>query len=415
MSHDQPPRLAIKDSETGRGPLEAIRVIELGSVVAGPFAGRILADYGADVIKVEAPDRPDPMRTWGQASYRGHRLWWTIHARNKRCVTLDLRSERGQEMLLELVEVADVVIENFRPGTLERWNLGWEHLRQRNPGLVLARVSGFGQTGPHATRPGYASAAEAVGGLRFINGHPGEAPPRMAVSLGDSLGGLFAAQGILAALLHRDRTGHGQVVDVALTEACLALTESIIPEFDKLGRIRRPGGTRLEGIAPSNLFRTSDERWIIVAANQDTVFRRLCGAMGAPELAVDPRFIDHESRGEHQDAIEAIVADWVADRPAAEATAALESAGVVVGAIHDAADIVKDPQFLARNALVQHFDERIGEDVLGPAVVPVFSRTPGAVRWAGPAAPGTHNEEVFRELLNLKAEDLAQLAADGVL
>jgi formyl-CoA transferase len=311
--------------------------------------------------------------------------------------------------------MTDVVIENFRPGTLERWNLGWEQLQAVNRGLVLARLSGFGQTGPYAARPGYASAAEALGGLRAINGYPGQAPPRMAVSLGDSLGGMFAVQGVLAALLHRSRTGDGQVVDIALTEACLALTESMIPEYHKLGRIRRPSGTRLEGIAPSNLFRTSDDRWIIVAANQDTVFRRLCHAMGVPELADDPRFADHRSRGDHQDEIEAIVAQWVHDKSAAEAIARLDRAGVVVGAVHDAAGIVQDPQFQARNALVPHYDERIGEDVLGPAVVPLFSKTPGTVRWAGAPTPGTHNEEVYQELLNLDADAVTKLAAEGIV
>ena len=404
-----------KAAGSGCGPLAGIRVIELGSVVAGPFAGRILGDYGADVIKVEAPDRPDPLRDWGQASYRGHRLWWTVHARNKRCITLDLRCERGQEMLLRLIEKADVVIENFRPGTLEGWNLGWNRLQEVNPGLVLARVSGYGQTGPYASRPGYASVAEAMGGLRAINGHPGESPPRIAVSLGDSLGGVFAVQGILAALLHRQRTGEGQVVDVALTEACLAVTESLVPEYDRLGRIRQPGGTRLDGIAPSNLFRSADGHWVIVAANQDTIFRRLCEVMGQPALADDPRFKDHSSRGENQDEIESIVASWVAGRNAVDVAAELESAGVVVGRVYTAADIVADPHFRARGSLVAHHDERFDEDVLGPGVVPVFSQTPGSVRWAGPARPGTHNVEVYRELLGLDEQSLAVLAGEGVL
>ncbi|MBB4689679.1 CaiB/BaiF CoA transferase family protein [Amycolatopsis jiangsuensis] len=397
------------------GPLRGTRVIELGTVVAGPFAGRVLADFGADVIKIEAPDRPDPLRDWGQAAYRGHRLWWTVHARNKRCVTLDLRSRRGQDLLLELVATADVLIENFRPGTLERWNLGWERLRTVNRGLVLARLSGYGQTGPYAGRPGYASVAEAMSGLRAINGHPGEAPPRMAVSLGDSLGGMVAVQGVLAALLHRAQTGEGQVVDIALTEACLAVTESLVPEYDRLGRVRRPGGTRLDGIAPSNLFRSADGQWVIVAANQDTIFRRLCTVMGKPELADDPRFADHRARGENQDEIDDLVAEWVSARTASEVAARLEEAGVVVGQVYTAADIVADPHFRARGALVSHHDERVDDDVLGPGIVPVFSRTPGRVRWAGPPEPGTHNDEVYRELLGLTADDLEDLAKEGVV
>ncbi len=237
----------------------------------------------------------------------------------------------------------------------------------------------------------------------------------MAISLGDSLGGLFATQGILAALLHRDRTGEGQVVDIALTEACLALTESMIPEYDKVGRIRRPGGSRLDGIAPSNLFRTADERWVIVAANQDTVFGRLCNAMDRPDLATDPRFIDHQARGQNQDQIEEIIAAWVYEKTAAEVTAILHEASVVVGGISDAADIIKDPQFAARGALVSHYDQRFDEAVLGPGIVPLFSASPGSVRWAGPPEPGSHNVDVYRDLLSLEESDLTQLSADGII
>jgi formyl-CoA transferase len=403
------------DHDAAPGPLAEIRVLELGSIVAGPFAGRLLADYGADVIKIEAPGRPDPLRDWGQHDYRGHRLWWTVHARNKRCVTLDLRSPEGQELFLRLVERSDVIVENFRPGTLEKWNLGYERLREVNAGIILARVSGFGQTGPYRHRPGYASVAEAMGGLRGINGYPGQAPPRMAISLGDSLGALFAVQGVLAALQHRTVTGRGQVVDVALTEAALALLESVIPEYDRTGAVRRPSGTRLDGIAPSNLFVTKDENWVIVAANQDTVFRRLCQAMDRPELADDERFATHVARGVHQDEIEAIVAGWVAERTAADIGTVLEEAGVVFGPVYTAADIVADPQFRFRDMLVPHHDERVGEDVLGPGIVPKFSETPGSVRWAGPPAPGTHNDEVFGGLLGLPAAEITQLGRRAVL
>ncbi len=402
-------------SATRSGPLAGLRVLELGSVVAGPFAGRLLADYGADVVKIESPDRPDPLRVWGQATYRGERLWWTVHARNKRCVTLDLRTPRGRALFLDMVETADVVVENFRPGTLERWSLGWDELSHRNPRLVLARVSGYGQTGPYTGRAGYASVAEAMGGLRAVNGYPGQAPPRMAFSLGDSLGGLFAVQGVLAALYARERTGRGQVVDVALTEACLAMTESLLPEFDRAGHVRQPSGTRLDGIAPSNLYETRDGCWLIVAANQDTVFARLCRVMGREDLIDDPRYVDHVARGQHQDDLDGVVGEWVAQRTAAEASHVLEAAGVVVGAVYTAADIVSDPQFQDRGMLVPHHDERLGEDVLGPGVVPIFSETPGSVRWAGPPSPGAHNAEVYGEWLGLDADDLASLAAGGVL
>lgn len=396
------------------GPLEGLRVLELGTIVAGPFAGRLLGDYGADVVKVESPGRADPMRDWGQESYKGHRLWWTVHARNKRCITLDLRSERGQEILLSLVERTDVVVENFRPGTLERWNIGYDRLSAANPGVILARVSGYGQTGPYAAKAGYASVAEALSGLRYINGFPGEAPPRQAISLGDSLAGMVAVQGVLAALYRRSTTGRGQVVDVALTEACFSLLESTIPEYDKLGRVRQPGGTRLEGIAPSNVYRTADDTWLVVAANQDTVFRRLCAAMGRPELADDPRYADHIARGEHQDELDEIVGGWVGEHDAEQVRSVLDEAGVIVGPIQDAADLVVDPQLQARGMLVEHFDERIGEDVLGPGVVPTFSATPGSVRWAGPPEPGHHNAEVYGEL-GLDADALETLRGDGVV
>ncbi len=413
--NDRPTDEKSADQAGVAGPLDGLRVIELGTIVAGPFAGRLLGDYGADVIKVEAPGRADPMRDWGQESYKGHRLWWTVHARNKRCITLDLRSESGQQILLELVAKSDIVIENFRPGTLERWNIGYDRLREANPGIVLARISGYGQTGPYSDKPGYASVAEAMSGLRAINGYPGQAPPRIAISLGDSLAGMVAVQGVLAALYRRSVTGEGQVVDVALTESCFSLLESTIPEYDKLGRVRQPGGTRLDGIAPSNLYQASDGTWMVVAANQDTVFRRLCEVMERPELADDTRFVDHVARGENQDEIDQIVADWVAQHDGPTVRDLLDSAGVVVGPIYTAADIVADPHFQARGMLVAHHDERLGEDVLGPGVVPAFSTDPGSVRWAGPPKPGVHNEEVLGELLGRSPAQIEDLRSTGTI
>ena len=271
----------------GPGPLAGVRVVELGMLLAGPFTGRLLGDMGAEIIKVEPPGQPDPLRDWGHASYEGRSLWWPVQSRNKKCVTLNLREERGQELLLELVEHSDVLVENFRPGTLERWNLAPERLWEANRGLVIARVSGYGQTGPYAPRAGFASVSEAMGGIRYINGFPGEPPPRIHISLGDSLAGMFAVQGILAALYRRDALGggRGQVVDVSLMEACFALLESMVPEYDRLGIVRGPGGTGLKGVAPSNIFKSSDGNWMVIAANADKVFGRLCEAMGRPELA----------------------------------------------------------------------------------------------------------------------------------
>jgi len=397
------------------GALDGIRVLEVGTLIAGPFAGRLLGDQGADVVKVEAPDRPDPLRTWGQVSEDGRGFFWTVHARNKRCITLDLRQPRGQELFLRLVEQADVVVESFRPGTLERWGLGYERLSSVNPGVVLARVSGYGQTGPAAHRPGYASVAEALAGMRYVTGFPGQPPVRMALSLGDSLAGMFAAQGILSALVARQRTGTGQVVDTALTDSCLALTESMLPDYDRGGVIRQPSGTRLEGIAPSNSYETSDGSFVIIAANQDTLFRRLCAAMGRPELADDERFATHGARGRHQDELDALIGAWAKEHDSAELQRLLDEVGVVAGPVNTVADVVTDPQFRARGMVLAHHDEGVGADVLGPGITPKLSDSPGGLRWAGPPRPGRHNTEVYSELLWLDDAALAELSAAGVV
>ncbi|MGV0991074.1 MAG: CaiB/BaiF CoA transferase family protein [Mycobacterium sp.] len=397
------------------GALDGIRVLEVGTLISGPFCGRLLGDMGADVIKIEPPGSPDPIRTWGQAEVDGHRFFWTVHARNKKAVTLNLREPRGRELFLDLVERADIIVENFRPGTLEKWDLGYDVLRQRNRGIILVRVSGYGQTGPDAGKAGYASVAEAVSGLRHMNGFPGGPPPRLALSLGDTLAGMFAAQGALAALYRRTVTGEGQVVDAALTEACLAVQESTIPDYDMGGVVRGPSGTRLEGIAPSNIYRSADGSWVVIAANQDTVFRRLCTVMGQPELATDERFVDHGARGRNQDEIDAIIGEWASERQPEDIIETLSAAGVIAGPINTVAEVVHDPQFLARGMLVDHFDERVGRNVLGPGVVPVLSESPGGVRYAGSARPGQHNAEVYGDLLGLSATEIDELTEQGVL
>lgn len=401
-------------SERGAGPLEGFRVLEVGSLIAGPFAGRLLADLGAEVIKIEPPDKPDPFREWGHGRYRDRTLWWPVQSRNKKLITLDLR--RGPELFLRLAELSDVVIENFRPGTLERWGVGYERLQARNAGLVLVRVSGYGQTGPGASRGGFAAVAEAVSGLRSLNGYPDQPPPRTGISLGDSLGGLYAAIGALAALLHRvSATGRrGQVVDVSLLESCLAMLESAIPEYDRLGIVRKPSGSRLNGLAPSNIFRTADDRWIVIAANQDALFARLCEQMGRPELITDSRFATHQARGEHQDEIESIVAEWASTLPAAQIDTVLSEAGVVCGPVNTVADVVEDEQLRSRGAFVVQEDPELGE-FLAPGVVPAMSDTPGKVRWSGPWQPGAHNEEVFAGLLGLTDDEREHLKRDGVI
>jgi formyl-CoA transferase len=400
---------------TPTGALDGIRVIEVGTLISGPFGGRLLGDMGAEVIKIEPPGAPDPLRTWGQAELDGHHFFWTVHARNKKAVTLNLRAERGRELFLELVERSDIIVENFRPGTMERWNLGYDVLVERNKGIILVRVSGYGQTGPEAHKAGYASVAEAASGLRHMNGFPGGPPPRLALSLGDSLAGMFAVQGALAALYRRTVTGEGQVVDTALTESCLAIQESTIPDYDVGGVVRGPSGTRLEGIAPSNIYRTADGNWVVIAANQDTVFRRLCAAMGRPELSADDRFANHVARGRNQDELDKIIGDWASAKLPAEIITELGEAGVISGPINTVAEVVNDPQLRARGMLVEHFDERIGRSVLGPGVVPQLSATPGTVRNAGPARPGQHNQEIYGGLLEKSDAEIDQLRTEGVL
>ncbi|KRQ19150.1 MULTISPECIES: CaiB/BaiF CoA-transferase family protein [Mycobacteroides] len=397
------------------GALDGIRVLELGTLIAGPFAGRLLGDMGAEVLKIEPPGAPDPLRTWGQAEVDGHHVFWTVHARNKKAITLDLRTEPGHALFLDLVEKSDVIVENFRPGTLEKWGLGYDVLAERNKGIVLVRVSGYGQTGPDAHKAGYASVAEAASGLRHLNGFPGGPPPRMALSIGDTLAGMFAAQGALAALYRRTVTGRGQIVDTALTESCLAVQESTIPDYDVGGVVRGPSGTRLEGIAPSNIYQSADGSWVVIAANQDTVFRRLCEAMDQPQLSTDERFVDHVARGRNQDELDAIIAEWAAGRLPADIIDVLSAAGVIAGPINTVADVVQDPQLKAREMLVEHFDERLDRSVLGPGVVPVLSESPGGVRNAGPARPGQHNEDVFGGLLGRSADDIEKLRAEGVV
>jgi formyl-CoA transferase len=405
-----------RQADPEAGPLSGVRVIELGQLLAGPFTGRLLGDLGAEIIKIEPPGQPDPMRDWGHARYEDHSLWWPVLSRNKKCITLDLRKQRGQELLLDLARRSDVVVENFRPGTLERWDLGYDRLRSVNEGIILARVSGYGQTGPYASRAGFASVAEAMGGLRYINGFPGSPPPRIGISLGDSLAGMFAAQGVLAALYKRDALGYGrgQVVDASILEACFALLEGTVPEYDRLGIVREPSGTTLKGVAPSNIFQSRDGKWVVIAANQDKVFRRLCDAMGQPELADDERFATHLARGTNQEEIDGLIADWASEHDAAEIDRVLNEAHVVCGPIYTIADIFEDPHFKERDMLLEHHDPEFG-DYIGPGVVPKLSATPGGVRWSATWEEGAHNDEICGELLGLSDAERRSLQEEGVL
>lgn len=399
----------------GAGPLAGVRVLELGSLIAGPFAGRQMADFGAEVIKVESPNRPDPMREWGRARVNDHTLWWSVQSRGKKCVTMDLKAPTGRELFLELCKEADVILENFRPGTMEKLGLGPDELWKINPGLIIARVSGYGQTGPEASKPGYASVAEARSGLRHLNGYPDQPPPRTGISLGDSLGSLYALQGILLALYWRDaRGGTGQVVDVSLVEACFSLLESTVPDYAATGIIPGPSGSGLAGIAPSNIFRSSDGKWVVIAANQDSVFVRLATAMGMPGLAKDPKYADHAQRGRNQEELESVIADWAVQHSTTELVSILDEYGVPNSTVSSVEDIFEDPQLRARDMLVEVADDELGT-VVQPGIVPKLTRSAGRIGWNGPLVHGSHNADVYQGLLSLTEEELQNARNEGAI
>lgn len=396
-------------------PLEGVTVVEFGQLIAGPYCGVLLADFGADVIKVEAPPGGDPMRQWGRERVNGRTLWWPSIARGKRLVTLNLREPRGQELALELMARADVVVENFSPGTMERWGLGPDVALARNPGLIYARISGYGQTGRYRDRVGFAAAGEALSGLRHINGYPGQAPPRTGLSIGDSLTARQAFEGILLALYHRDaRGGAGQVIDAAITDACFAMTEAMATEYALAGIVREPSGTYLSRIAPSNVHRSKDGKWVVIAANHDTLFGRLAALMGRPELAQDERFATHEARGRNEDELYALIDEWAAGFTAAELDALLSEAGVVTAGVYTIEDVFDDPYFRERGLIIDRPDPDLG-DVPMPGVSPRLSATPGDVAWSGRWEVGADNDAVWGDLLGVSAEDRAALREEGVL
>jgi len=391
------------------GPLAGLRVIELGQLIAGPFCGQLLGDLGAEVIKIEQPGAGDPMRDWGQ----GLPVWWPVIARNKKCITLNLRDPQGQGLLKRLVAEADVLIENFRPGTLEKWELGYDVLAGINPRLIMARVSGFGQTGPYARRAGYGSIGEAMGGIRYLAGDPDRPPSRVGLSIGDSLAATFACLGVLAALHHRDHSGRGQVVDSAIFEAVLAMMESTIPEYTEGGTIRERSGAILPKIAPSNVYPTRDGEMIVMGANQDSVFARLCEAMGEPELAQDPRYASHGARGEHQASLDEHIGRWTATLPADDLLAGLEHHGVPAGRIYRAPEMLADPHFRARESIVSVPHATL-HNLKMQNVFPKLSVTAGSIRWPGPDL-GAHNQEIYGQMLGLSAREIEDLEQAGIV
>ncbi len=393
------------------GPLRGIRVIELGQLLAGPFTGCMLGYFGAEVIKIEPPGSGDPIRGWREVQ-DGTSLWWHSLARNKKSVTIDLKSARGVELVRQLIDSADVVIENFRPGTVEKWGLGPEQFRQSNPGLVYARISGYGQTGPYASKAGFASVCEGISGFRYVNGMPGEAPVRPNLSIGDTIAGIHTALGIALALLERERGGTGQVVDVALYEAMFNLMEAVVPEYSGAGVIRQPSGSTVTGIVPTNTYRCGDGKFVVIGGNGDSIFQRLMRAAGHPEMATDERLANNAGRVQHEAEIDAAIAAWCAGRDSAAVLATLDAERVPAGPIYNVEDMFNDPHFQARGLFEEV--EINGKPLHIPALVPKLDTTPGATRWSGPEL-GSHTDEVLQGILQLSAQEIENLKSTGVV
>jgi formyl-CoA transferase len=414
-----------RDQDPNRGALTGLRVLELGQLIAGPFAGAMLAGFGAEVIKVEPPGLGDPLRKWRKL-HDGTSLWWRSMARNKRSLVVDLREQGGRALIRELIATGtiDVIVENFRPGRMEAWGLGPAELHALDPRLIMVRISGYGQTGPRAQSPGFANIAEAVGGLRYLSGEPGRPPVRAGVSLGDTISGLHAGFGALAAVRARDGgpgqpgTGRGQVVDVALSESVFNMLESLLPEYSLLGHVRERSGSKLEGIVPTGTYpclpgESGEDRWIAIGANSDSMFVRLMRAIGRPDLADDEALRHNDGRVTHEAMLDDAIAAWTRQHAVEDALAALDAAEVAAGPIQSIADITRDPQFLARQ-MFEAVTLPGGERIEIPALVPKLSATPGETRWIGPAL-GEHTDDVLTRLLGYEPARLAELAAAGVI
>ena len=393
------------------GPLSGYRVIELGQLLAGPFAGCMLGYFGAEVIKIETPNGGDPIRNWRQMK-DGTSLWWYSLARNKKSVTIDLKTKTGIELVKRLINSADIVIENFRPGVVEDWGIGPKEFKQSNPKLVYARISGYGQTGPYASKPGFASVCEGISGFRYVNGHPEQAPVRPNLSIGDTISGIHAALGICLALLEQKTSGTGQVVDVALYESMFNLMEAVVPEYDGANVIRQPSGSTVTGIVPTNTYRCLDGKYVVIGGNGDSIFQRLMTAAGYPAMAQDPALASNSGRVEHEVSIDKALCDWCAANNASHILHILDLNRVPGGPIYNVEDMVADPHFNARG-LFENVQIN-GETLKIPAILPKLDKTPGSTRWPGPEL-GSHNHHVLNEILGLSEVELTQLAQDGVI
>jgi len=394
-------------------PLDGIRVIELGQLLAGPFCGSMLAYFGAEVIKVESPDGGDPIRGWREVK-DGTSLWWHSLGRNKKSVTIDLKSEKGRALVAKLIDTADVVIENFRPGVMEKWGLGPADVKRTNPGLIYARISGYGQTGPNSTKPGYASVTEGFSGFRYVNGFKGEPPVRPNLSIGDTLAGIHATLGIALAIIERTNNvdGEGQVIDVALYESMFNMMEAVVPEYDGAGVIREPSGTTLTGIVPTNTYKCRDNKFVVIGGNGDAIFKRLMIAAHHPEMAENPAMANNAGRVIHEAEIDAALFQWCKNNDAQTIISELEAERVPVGPIYNIEDMINDPHYQARGMFEQV--EIDGKPLKIPAILPKLDSTPGKTDWSGPKL-GSHNEEVFRDILGLGNDELKALKASSVV
>lgn len=394
------------------GPLAGIRVLELGTLIAAPFAARLMAEFGADVIKIEQPGQGDPLRKWRKL-HRGTSLWWYLQSRNKKSVALDLKSREGLAIAKALAAKADVVIENYRPGVLEKFGMGWDVLSELNPKLTLVRISGYGQTGPYRDRPGFGAIGEAMGGMRYTTGDPESPPARTGISIGDSLASLHAVMGALMSLLHvKAAGGNGQVVDVSLFESVFNLMESLVPEYDLMGHVRARSGGALPGISPSNTYPTSDGSYVVIAGNSDAIFKRLMKVIGRDDLAADEELATNDKRVARNAELDAAIAKWTQRHTIATALEALDVAGVPSGRIYSVADIVNDPHYLAREMIIPA--ELPGKiPVRMPGIAPKLSETPGAVRWSGPEL-GAHTDAVLAGLGKTEAE-IRNLRRRGII